>query len=202
MSFDQAQSIPVNIDLSLEMDHEEDQAVALAIKGDYAATDWLINRYRARAVRLAMHILRQSGEAENAAQEAFIRAFRSLDRFNRDGKFYTWLYRIVVRVCMDRRRLARWDTEIEIASVPEASSHIDSGYQDAELRIVVERLLSQLTPQMRAMLVLRELEGLEYAEIAEALQIPVGRVRWRLHTARRKFQALWISAQRETDNVS
>ncbi len=201
MTVEQTQSIPSQIDSRSETDSEENAAISLAIAGDFGAIDWLINRYRTRTVRLAMHILRQSGEAEDAAQEAFIRAFRNLHRYKRDGKFSSWLYRIVVRVCLDRQRLARWDAEVDLSTIPEAGVRIDSGYEDADLRIVVDRLLAQLTPQMRAMIVLRELEGLEYVEIADALQIPVGRVRWRLHTARRKFQDLWNAAQRETDNV-
>jgi RNA polymerase sigma-70 factor (ECF subfamily) len=201
MTLDRVQSFTANIDLPLETDHEENRAIDLAITGDHAATDWLITRYRARAVRLAMHILRRSGEAEDAAQEAFIRAFRNLDRFNRDGKFYTWLYRIVVRVCLDRQRQARWDAETDIASLPEIRDDQNGAYEDVDLRVLVERLMDQLSPQMRAMLVLREMEGLEYSEIADALQIPIGRVRWRLHTARHKFQALWNNAQQETNNV-
>jgi RNA polymerase sigma-70 factor (ECF subfamily) len=202
MSFEQAQSITSQIEIRTESDHEESAAIARAVEGDASAIDWLINRYRARVVRLAMHILRQSGEAEDAAQEAFIRAFRNLDRYNQDGKFFTWLYRIVVRVCLDRRRLSRWSAEVELASLPNSGIHADSAFEDVDLKIVVDRLLDELSPQMRAMLVLREMEGLEYSEIAEALQIPIGRVRWRLHTARRKFQALWESAQQETKNVS
>lgn len=70
-----------------------------------------------------------------------------------------------------------------------------------ESRLLVETLLDRLTPPMRAMLVLRELEGLEYEEIAEVLQIPIGRVRWRLHAARAQFQELWRQAAKETDHV-
>ena len=146
MSFEQVQPISTQIDARSEADPEECTAISLAIDGDASGIDWLITRYRARAVRLAMHILGQSGEAEDAAQEAFIRAFRSLNSYKRDGKFYTWLYRIVVNVCLDRQRLARWDTEVDIASLPERGPLIDPAYEDVDLRIVVERLLAQLTP--------------------------------------------------------
>lgn len=182
-------------------DSEETARIAQAIGGNTEAIDWLITRYRSRVVRLAYHILRQSAEAEDAAQDAFIRAFRSLHKFNNHSPFYTWLYRIVVHVCLDKRRLKRWECETDVEQIREVECRVASPYSDTELRITVEALLEKLSPTMRAMIVLRELDGLEYAEIAHVLQIPVGRVRWRLHTARQQFQALWLEAQQETDNV-
>src|SRR5579859_5068153 len=95
-------------------DPEEAQYLLKARAGDEAAIGWLIARYRRRVVRLAAHILRRPDEAEDVAQEAFIRAFRNLHTFRGAGRFYTWLYHIVVRVCLDRRRLKRWDTETSI----------------------------------------------------------------------------------------
>src|SRR5690349_8920331 len=88
---------------------EENGWIGRARTGDPTAFQWLLNRYRDRVVRLASHVLRRPSEAEDVAQEAFIKAFRSLGSFRGDGRFYTWLYHIVVRICLDRRRLARWD---------------------------------------------------------------------------------------------
>jgi RNA polymerase sigma-70 factor (ECF subfamily) len=143
-------------------------------------------------------VLRSPTEAEDAAQEAFVKAFRSLRSFRGESRFYTWLYHIAVRVCLDRRRLARWGREEQIA---DSARRRDSETADSELRIVVEALLERLSPPMRAALVLRELEGLEYEEIALALKIPVGTVRSRLNAARRKFRELWESAEREARSV-
>src|SRR5437763_295375 len=86
-----------------EADPEEARWIERARAGEEAAFRWLLARYRERVVRLAAHILRRPDEAEDAAQEAFIRAFRRLRSFRGDARFYTWLYQIVVRVCLDRR---------------------------------------------------------------------------------------------------
>lgn len=198
---DSAQSLPAEMCSDLTLDHEEERQVDRARHGDAAAIDWLLARYRPRVVRLATHVLRRPGEAEDVAQEAFVRAFRNLHTYRSEGRFYTWLYQIVVRVCLDRRRLARWERELPLDTLPDSRSEMDTELDAVESRLLVETLLDRLTPPMRAMLVLRELEGLEYEEIALVLQIPVGRVRWRLHTARHQFQELWLMAAKEADHV-
>jgi RNA polymerase sigma-70 factor, ECF subfamily len=183
-------------------DTEEVCWLERARAGDEAGFAWLLSRYRSRVVRLAAHVLRRPSEAEDAAQEAFIRAFRNLRSFRGEGRFYTWLYHIVVRVCLDRRRLARWEAEVQI---DEMSLNVDRGdTPGAEIihhRLLVERLLDQLSPPMRAALVLREIEGLEYAEIADVLDIPVGTVRSRLNAARAKFRSIYEAALQEARNV-
>jgi RNA polymerase sigma-70 factor (ECF subfamily) len=184
----------------MPLDCEEDQQVERARNGDPGAIDWLIDRYRARAVRLAAHVLRDQGDAEDVAQEAFVRVFRGLDAYRSNGSFYTWLYRIVIRICLDRRRLSRWDREIALSRANSLATE-SPDIQNVISRIVVEQLLDRLAPPVRAMLVLRELEGLEYQEIAEVLGIPIGRVRWRLHDARAKFQELWAAACQEESHV-
>jgi RNA polymerase sigma-70 factor (ECF subfamily) len=182
-------------------DREEACQVERARSGERAAIDWLLARYRNRVVRLASHILRRPEEAEDVAQEAFVRAFRNLHSYRAEGRFYTWLYQIVVRVCLDRRRLSRWEAEAPLENVPDFMAVSDAALDEVELRLLVENLLDRLSPPMRAMLVLRELEGLEYEEIARVLQIPVGRVRWRLHTARAQFQKLWLQIKQEAENA-
>ena len=182
-------------------DSEEARQLARARAGDQAAIRWLITRYRQRAVRLATSILRRSDEAEDVAQEAFVRAFRNLHAFRGDGHFYTWLYHIVVHLCRDRQRIRRWNSEepIDLDELRAGAAHLSA--EDIENHVLVEMLLDRLSPAMRAMLVLRELEGLEYEEIARVLEIPIGRVKWRLHEARARFRVLWQEAMREVDNV-
>ena len=182
-------------------DREEARQITRAQSGDEAAIDWLLSRYRQRVVRLAAHILRRPSEAEDAAQEAFVRAFRNLHRFRGDGRFYTWLYQIVVRVCLDMRRLARWNAEMPMEMLHEFAEGSDPGLSAIDSRILVEALLDRISPPIRATLVLRELEGLEYEEIARVMQIPIGRVRWRLHAARAEFQKLLREVVKETNDV-
>src|SRR5579862_72651 len=117
MAGDRSQSICAAIPGDLAADREEERRIERARRGDAAAIDWLITRYRQRVVRLATHILRRPSEAEDAAQEAFVRAFRSLRTYRAEGRFYTWLYQIVVRVCLDRRRQLRWDKEAPLEAL-------------------------------------------------------------------------------------
>jgi RNA polymerase sigma-70 factor (ECF subfamily) len=180
---------------------EESLQISRARSGDAAAINWLLSRYRQRVVRLAAHILRRPDEAEDIAQEAFIRAFKSLHRYRGDGRFYTWLYQIVVRICIDKQRLSRWDSEIPVETVEDTLPQVDPRIDETVLRLTIEQLLDQLSPPMRAMIVLRELEGLEYEEIARVLEIPVGRVRWRLHAARAQFHKLLGTAMKEAESV-
>jgi RNA polymerase sigma-70 factor (ECF subfamily) len=174
---------------------EEALWITRAKAGEEAAFRWLLDRYRARVVRLATHVLRRDSEAEDVAQEAFLQAFRRLPRFRGDGRFSAWLFQITVRLCLDRRRSARWTAE-----VPDEFSlgTTTCSEGDTDTRLLVSALLDQLTPPMRAALALRELEGLEYEEIALTLNIPVGTVRSRLNTARAQFRALWTAAQEDT----
>jgi RNA polymerase sigma-70 factor (ECF subfamily) len=192
---------PISGSGEAEADGEELALIDRARAGDMAAADCLITRYRQRVVRLAAHVLGSADEAEDAAQEAFIRAFRSLKSYRSDARFYTWLYRIVVRVCLDRRRLASWRAETPLDLVAAGIASSGAELAEADLLMAVRSLMAQLDPSMRAVLVLRELEGLEYEEIAKVLNIPVGRVRWRLHAARAMFQKLWRSAAEEADRV-
>ncbi len=178
-------------------DREEERWVDRARAGDHAAFSWLLARYRQRTVRLAAHVLRRPGEAEDAAQEAFVLAFRKLSSFRGNAKFYTWLYAIVVRVCLDRKRSARWQAESGCQRAVDLAG-AESGVED---RLLVEALLDRLSPPMRAALVLREQEGLEYDEIASVLRIPIGTVRSRLNSARAQFRALWQAAMEEANNV-
>jgi len=184
-------------------EREEAAWVARARAGDEAAFRWLLARYRARVVRLAAHILRRDGEsggeAEDVAQEAFLRAFRRLPSFRGEGRFSAWLFGIAVRLCLDRRRSARWTRELPEEAAPPPSPSSPAGAADT--RLLVEALLGRLSPPMRAALVLREMEGLDYDEIAATLGVPVGTVRSRLHSARAQFRALWTAALEEDDDV-
>lgn len=179
------------------VDPEEAAWIEKAREGDERAYRWLLSRYRDRAVRLAAHVLRRPDEAEDVAQEAFVKAFRNIGSFRGDGRFYTWLYHIVVRICLDRKRLARWNSE---GLTLDESAFIEH-QSESNSRMLVETLLDRLTPPMRAALVLRELEGLEYDEIARVLSIPVGTVRSRLNTARGQFRGLWQAACQEAEHV-
>ncbi len=166
--------------------------------GDERAIRWVLNRYRDRVVRLAAHVLHNSREAEDVAQEAFVKAFRQIGQFRGDCGFYAWLYRIVINLCLDRMRRKCSTSELPLE---ENIAHFVAVSPDVENRLSVAQVLDSLTPPMRAALVLREVEGLEYSEIAEVLNIPVGTVRSRLNTAREQFRRRWTALEEEANHV-
>ncbi len=155
--------------------------------GDSVAMNVVVNRHRSRLVRVANNVLRDRHEAEDVTQEAFLKAFRELSKLRDDRAFSGYLYRICVRLCMDRLRSRR--TESTILDTPENSRE-----KQVENKILVEKLLAQLTPELRMTLVLREMEQFSYDEVAEYMGVPVGTVRSRLHTARERFRQIWLEA--------
>lgn len=157
--------------------------------GDEVALRTMIGQHRARLIRTASNILRDSNEAEDVAQETFLKALRELNGLRDDRAFSGYLYRICVRLCMDRLRARRAEPcEFDCPS---------SGHEAAvESKVLVERLLSQLTPDLRTTLVLREMEQLSYEEISHLMHVPVGTVRSRLHAARERFRTLYLHASK------
>jgi len=154
----------------------------------------LMRRHRGRAVYLAAQILRDRTEAEDIVQEAFLKVFRSIERFRGDATFYSWLYRIVVNLCLDRTRLSSSRTTLTL----DEERDEDTGERGWENRLQVEALLARLSDELRVTLVLREVAGLSYDEIAYKLNIPVGTVRSRLSAARDQFRRLWLEMEAES----
>lgn len=156
-------------------------------RGDDEALSELIDRHRVRLVRTAANVLRDPVEAEDVAQEAFLKAFREIHALRDDRAFGSFLYRICVRLCVDRLRLKKAEpSAIEPWDKPPSGT--------IENKVLVEKLLSKLPADLRTTLILREMEQLSYEEVAKAMNVPVGTVRSRLHTARERFRALWVSA--------
>ncbi|RYG49777.1 sigma-70 family RNA polymerase sigma factor [bacterium] len=169
---------------------QERQWVARGREGDEAALGLLIARHRARLIRTATNLLRDRYEAEDVAQEAFLKVFRDLPKLREDKAFSGYLYRTCVRLCMDRLRLKRAETGEFDKVEPHAGGAVEN-------KVLVEKLLAQLPAELRTTLVLREMEQLSYEEVAEVMRVPVGTVRSRLHTARERFRKLWLEATHE-----
>jgi RNA polymerase sigma-70 factor (ECF subfamily) len=164
--------------------------VARARKGEIAAFEMLMERHRERVLNLAFQLLRDRDEAEDIAQDAFANAFAALKNFRGEAQFSTWLYRITFNLCVHRKRKIKPTEEFQ------ENIHGGRGEDTALTKMMVEETLAQLSPPLRAALVLREMHDLSYEEIAAVLEIPVGTVRSRLNEARRQFRALWM--ERET----
>jgi len=165
---------------------EEAQWVRAACRGEEAAILQLLSRYRPPLVRLLTGVTGDPGAGEDLAQEAFLRAFRRLEQLRDPARFYPWLRCLAVRLALRRPR----ERAVSASEQLEREPGVDCIGQ-AETRLAVHAVLARLPADLRAALVLRELEGLDYVEIAETLGVPVGTVRSRLFTARERFRALW-----------
>lgn len=167
--------------------NDELQWVYRCRHGDESALGLLVTRHRNRLIRTATNLLRDRHEAEDVSQEAFLKAFREIGRLRDDRAFSGYLYRICVRLCMDRLRLKR----AEPAEFDSVQDH-EGGH--IENKVVIQKVLNQMPADLRTTLVLREIEQLSYEEVAETMRVPIGTVRSRLHTAREKFRKLWLEA--------
>ena len=172
----------------------DQQLVQRAQRGDLRAFDLLVLKYQGRIGALVSRYIADAGEVEDVTQEAFIKAYRALSKFRGDSAFYTWLYRIAANAAKNhlvaKGRRPGADATIEDAEVfddgglvSETSSPEAMAMGD-ELAAVVEQALQSLPEELRAALMLRELEGLSYDDIAEVLGCPVGTVRSRIFRAR------------------
>ena len=187
-----------------EAEIDDREAVARAQRGDHEAFRVLVERYQSRAYGLALRILGNPDRARDALQESFLKAYAALDRFEGRSGFYTWLYRLVFNQCIDMKRRDRsaghleWDDEVARDVAPEGApaasgpSSPDLDLDRAQLREALADAIESLPAEARRTLVMREIDGLSYAEIAEALEIPKGTVMSRLHYARKRVRELLI----------
>jgi RNA polymerase sigma-70 factor (ECF subfamily) len=178
-------------------DREIDQQLVQRVqRGDKAAFDLLVIKYQRKIFRLLSRLIRDPGEVEDVAQEAFIKAYRALPNFRGDSAFYTWLYRIAINtaknwlVSQGRRAPTTTETDIEDAETFDDGEHLrDLNTPDAMLLTrqvadAVNRAIERLPEELKTAIVLRELEGLSYEEIAETMNCPIGTVRSRIFRAR------------------
>jgi len=179
--------------------------VARAQKGDLAAYDELIRRYQDRIYGLAYHLTANHEEANDIAQETFIKAWKALPGFKGDASFYTWIYRIAYNHTLNflksrRMRTAHLslnDMDLNAENNPDlvALASDQTPHRDARLTELSERLntaLQKLSEEHRAVVTLHDIEGLPHEEIARIVGVNPGTVRSRLHYARQQLQG-WLS---------
>jgi len=165
-------------------------------RGDKGAFDALVLKYQHKLVKLVMRYVRNAAEAEDIAQEAFIKAYRALPQFRGDSAFYTWLYRIAINtaknavVSRDRSPIeydldrSNSDESYDMQGRMKDSETPEGLVLTDEIRTTVNAAIDALPEDLRTAIVLRELEGLSYEEIAAAMDCPVGTVRSRIFRAR------------------
>ncbi len=185
------------------MDQTDSELVDLARAGDRDAARQLVERYQRRVLGVVIGMVRNPDDAREVVQETFVRAFRNLDGFKGDSSFYTWLYRIAVNQAIDlqRRESKRSSVEFDESVSVEGAVFGPLGLggkaggenpfdvvRNRELGRKIFEAIEGLTPDHRAVILLREIEGLSYEEISDALDCSLGTVMSRLHYARKKLQ--------------
>lgn len=179
------------------VDHSEDQALVKRVQdGDKQAFNLLVLKYQSRINHLVSRFLRNTADVEDVTQDAFIKAYKALKNFRGDSQFYTWMYRIAINtaknhlVSSSRRRPAGATLDAQEAEQYEGayalqeSATPDREIQAEEIKQTVNKAIAALPEDLRAAITLRELEGLNYEEIALVMDCPIGTVRSRIFRAR------------------
>ena len=174
---------------------DDNKLVKRVQKGDKGAFDLLVLKYQHKIVNLVMRYVRDPELALDITQEAFIKAYRALPRFRGDSAFYTWMYRIAVNTAKNHlaaQRRRPMDVDLDLQDPEQYDLHAKLRETDTpegltlgkELKETVERAIAALPEDLRTAIILRELEGMSYEEIAQTMECPVGTVRSRIFRAR------------------
>ncbi len=194
---------------SREEERQEDKEMVLAVRqGDATAYRGLVEKYQGRVYGLIYGMVRNREDARDITQEVFVKAYHKLDTFRLESSFYTWIYRIGMNAAIDfirkRKRRATTGFDEGIAARDQDGGiaevhHSESPSRALERKRLYARImtaLEQLPAEQKQVILLRELEGLSYKEIAEVMDIPEGTVMSRLYYARKKMQKLLADERR------
>jgi RNA polymerase sigma-70 factor (ECF subfamily) len=187
-----------------QADVPELDLVKQAQGGDTEAFDQLVGRYRTRVFGMIYNMVHNEQDAWDLAQDSFLKAWKSIARFRGQSSFYTWIYRIVMNVTIDSLRKkqvrgggAEFDDAIQLKEIDPASRtvpHADAlpheRMEHNEIRSRIDAAIAQLSPEHRAVILMKEIEDMQYHEIAESLGCSIGTVMSRLFYARKKLQNL------------
>jgi len=183
--------------------NEETRCIKQAIQGDDHAFGILVDQYQKPVFSLCYRMLGNAKDAEDAAQESFIRAYRHLKKYDQTRSFATWLLSIASHYCIDRMRKRRLAT-VSMESIPaEVVADRNAPNPEKELRVneqeaLIQYLLDDLKPTDRAAVVLRYWYEYSEEEIAETLDLTVSAVKSRLYRSRRSLADAWLSAEKNT----
>jgi len=188
----------------------DSELAARAAAGDGSAFHALVERHRAMVYRLAYQFAGNHYDAEDIAQDVFIKVFRSLDRFRYDAQLTSWLYRIVMNACIDHKRRhapAGWapfteDAELRMANTPEEGPGPEDQAYGGQLGEVLQTEIARLPAGQRLVFTMRHHEGLKLSEIADALGLAEGTVKRQLHAADHRLRAALTNARVTTGGTA
>ena len=166
--------------------------------GDSSAFEEIVRAYQDRIYNLCRHMLGNVHDAEDAAQDTFIKAYRGLNTFRPDASLYTWLYRIAVNTCVDFKRKPLFaslfsrseDGEETMMDTPSDAPSPERLYESKQMDRALWTSLGKLSAKLRTVIILKEIEGLSYEEISEVLDISMGTVKSRISRAREELQGM------------
>ena len=181
----------------------ENEIIAKVTAGDVNAYAELVEEYQTRVYNLALKMLGNDADAQDIAQEAFLKAYRALDMFRGESGFSSWMYRLTTNLCIDflrKEKKNRADSitvirndEPEEQEIPDLRYNPETVLERQELRGAIKSALMELGPEYRQAVVMRELGGMSYAEIADELEIELGTVKSRIARARQKMRSFLIN---------
>jgi RNA polymerase sigma-70 factor (ECF subfamily) len=172
---------------------DDHRLITECLRGRTAAFGELVRRYQDRLFNTVYRLLDNADDAQDVVQEAFLSAYQSLNSFKGDSLFFTWLYRIAINTAISLKRKQRVAVSISTASEEghvaepvDASEYAQPGHalEKAEEERRIQSALNRLSQEHRAVLIMKDMEGLKYEAMASVLQVPIGTIRSRLHRAR------------------
>jgi RNA polymerase sigma factor (sigma-70 family) len=187
---DQAKAIPSDAEL-----------IERALRKENSAWDQIVARFRRKVFHIAYKFTGKHDEAEDLSQEIFLKLFRSLDKFNRDADFSTWLSSVARNYCIDHYRAGKREREVVVEDLvafelaPSSFGNPHSTLEDQDRRSLLRRGLELLPEKLRQAVVLRDLKGLSYHEMAAELRLPEGTVKSRINRGREELMRLLLRAQ-------
>ena len=171
--------------------NSDSQLVQSAQQGDPAAFGNLVQLYQQPLLRAMLPVTDNHEEAQDIVQEAFIQAYRNLGSFRGDSAFFTWIYRIAFNLAKARHRKQRpFSIDTSSLSMPSKEPSAEQIFESSEFRTILRTAIAELSTDHQHVIILRELEELDYDEIAQRLDLSVGTVRSRLHRARAQLREL------------
>jgi len=178
---------------------DDHQLIAECLQGDPTAFGVLVRRHQDRLFHTVYRMVGNAEDAQDVVQEAFLNAYQSLDGFKGDSLFFTWLYRIAVNTAISFKRKQRLILSLDVGRNgdhaidphdPSDMSRPGHALEQVEQERRIQLALSRLSPEHRAVLIMKDMEGQKYEVMADVLQVPIGTIRSRLHRARLELRDL------------
>jgi RNA polymerase sigma-70 factor (ECF subfamily) len=188
---------------------DDNRLISECLAGNTAAFGDLVTRYQDRLYNTVFRLVNQPEDARDAVQEAFLSAYQSLASFKGDSLFFTWLYRIAINTAISLKRkqraALRLTSGLESGTLNEPADPSDTtqpgrALEMAEDEKIIQQALNRLSPEHRTVLVLKDMEGRKYEDMAEVLEVPIGTIRSRLHRARLELRDILLQDEKKLEH--